>query len=102
MLEVGRVCVKVLGREAGKKCVVVEKANENFVIVDGELKRRKCNINHLEPLDLMLKIKKDASSDDIIDALGKAGLKAEKKKPKQKKEKKEAKEENTTSKKAKK
>ena len=31
MLEVGRVCVKVLVREAGKKCVVVEKANENFV-----------------------------------------------------------------------
>ena len=102
MLEVGRVCLKVLGREAGKKCVVVEKVNDNFVLVDGETRRRRCNINHLEPLDLVLKIKKDANNDDIIDALSKAGLKAEKKKPKQKKEKKEAKEENTTSKKYKK
>lgn len=99
MLEVGRVCIKILGREAGKKCVVVGNVDKNFVLVDGEIRRRKCNIHHLEPLDLMLKIKKDASNDEIIDALAKAGLKIEKKKPKQKKE---TKEEKPTSKKPKK
>ena len=101
MLELGRVCLKVLGREAGKKCVIVEKIDNNFVLVDGEMKRRRCNINHLEPLDLVLKIKKDSTNEEILEALTKAGIKIEKKKPKQKKEKKEVKEEKT-SKKAKK
>jgi large subunit ribosomal protein L14e len=27
-IEVGRVCVKVAGRESGRKCVIVEKSRE--------------------------------------------------------------------------
>lgn len=51
-IEVGRVCVKTAGREAGEKCAIVEIIDENFVEVVGEaVKNRRCNIAHLEPID---------------------------------------------------
>jgi large subunit ribosomal protein L14e len=50
-IEVGRVCVKTAGREAGEKCVILEIVDENFVeIVGNSVKNRRCNINHLEPI----------------------------------------------------
>mgnify|MGYP002512851281 CR=1 FL=1 len=36
-IEVGRVCVKTAGREAGEKCAIVEIIDENFVEVVGEV-----------------------------------------------------------------
>ena len=35
-IEVGRVCIKTAGREAGEKCAIVEIIDENFVEVVGE------------------------------------------------------------------
>ena len=35
-IEVGRVCVKTSGREAGKKCAIIEIIDENYVEVVGE------------------------------------------------------------------
>lgn len=87
MLEVGRVCVKVAGREAGRKCVIAEVVDHNFVIIDGQVKRRKCNIAHLEPLSQILKIKKGASREEILKELQTLGVKAVETKPKGKKEK---------------
>ncbi len=54
IFEKGRVCLKIAGREAGKYCVVVEPLKESFVMITGpksvtRIKRRKCNIEHLEP-----------------------------------------------------
>jgi len=74
-LEVGRVCVKLAGREAGKKCVIVEKIDENFVIIDSPfVRRRRCNIRHLEPLDILVDIKEGADSKEVEKALRKAKL----------------------------
>jgi large subunit ribosomal protein L14e len=79
MFDVGRVCLKVAGREAGKYCVVVKKLDANFVLVTGprsvtHVKRRKCNILHLEPLKESLEIKDDASDEDVIRAYEHASL----------------------------
>jgi large subunit ribosomal protein L14e len=49
IFEKGRVCVKIAGRDAGRKCVVVEN-HGNFVTVDGDVRRKKVNVKHLEPL----------------------------------------------------
>lgn len=68
MIDAGRVCVKIAGRDAGRKCVVVSVLDEKFVLIDGETRRRKCNLIHLEPLDQMLDIKKDASHSDVVSA----------------------------------
>ena len=51
IFEVGRLCVKLAGRDSGKKCVVVEKVDQQYVLVDGATRRKKVNIRHFEPLD---------------------------------------------------
>jgi large subunit ribosomal protein L14e len=78
-IEIGRVCVKVAGREAGRKCVVVDIVDENFVIVTGPksltgVRRRKTNIKHIEPTDKVVSIPKGASDEDVLKAIGASGL----------------------------
>ncbi len=67
MIEIGRLCIKIAGRDAGKECVVVDVLDNNYVLIDGLTRRRKCNINHLEPLETKLKIRKNASETEIRD-----------------------------------
>ncbi len=90
MIEVGRVCLKVAGREAGQKCVVVDVADRNYVLIDGNVKRKRCSISHLEPLAEVLGIEKGASHDDVVAVFEKLGLLASPKRvkrfPKAKKE----------------
>lgn len=68
MMDVGRVCVKIAGRDAGLRCVVVEVIDSNYVMIDGQTRRRKCNIKHLEPLPITLPVKKGASHDKVATA----------------------------------
>lgn len=32
---VGRICVKVAGRETGRKCVIVDVIDKNYVLITG-------------------------------------------------------------------
>ncbi len=91
MIDVGRLCMKTAGRDAGKIVVVVEKVDDNFVIINGNVKRKQCNIAHLEPLQQVLKIKKGASTEDVKVELKKLKMLKEEEKVKRKpKEKKDA------------
>lgn len=79
IIEIGRLCYKSKGRDAGKKCVVVDVVDENYVIVTGPktltgVRRRKVNINHIEPLDKKIDIEKGASDEAVLAALKSAGL----------------------------
>jgi len=79
MFDVGRICMKTAGREAGKFCVIVDVMEGGFVMVTGpkavtHVKRRKCNVEHLEPTPDIIKIQKNASDDDVIGAYKKHGL----------------------------
>jgi len=66
IIEIGRVCRKTTGKDAGKYCVIVEKIDDNFVMTEGVAqKKKKTNIKHLEPLPKVLDIKKGASLDDV-------------------------------------
>jgi large subunit ribosomal protein L14e len=82
MLDIGRVCLKTAGRDAGKKCVIVDILDKNFVMIDGETRRRKTNISHLEPLDAMLEIEKGADNAAVVAAMRKSGIEVADKKPK--------------------
>ena len=78
-IEVGRICVKLAGREAGRKCVIVDIIDENFVLVTGPkqlsgVKRRRANIKHLEPLPQKVEIGKGASDEEVLKAIEAAGL----------------------------
>ena len=86
MIEIGRLCVKLAGRDAGLKCVVVDILDDKFVLIDGETRRRKCNILHLEPLKDVIKIKKKDSHEDVKKEFEKLGLTIRETKPKQKTE----------------
>ncbi len=77
-IEVGRICVKVTGRESGKRCVIVDVIDKNFVLITGPrnltgVKRRRVNINHVRPLEEKIRIKRGASDEDVAQALAKAG-----------------------------
>lgn len=62
-IEIGRVCVKIAGREAGEKCVIVDLIDENFVeVVGSSVKNRRCNINHLEPLEDTIEVSNDVEA----------------------------------------
>ncbi len=51
LLEKGRECVIVKGSDAGKKAVIVDVIDENFVKIVGEkVKERRINIKHIELL----------------------------------------------------
>ena len=66
-IEVGRVCIKTTGREAGQKAVVVKVVDKNFAIIDGKrIKRRKCNVHHLYPTEEKLKIKENEQHEEIV------------------------------------
>lgn len=73
-MEVGQLCVKIAGRDAGKKCVVVDILDNNFVLIDGETRRRKCNILHIEPLEQTVDVKKGASHELVAKALESLGI----------------------------
>lgn len=79
VFDVGRVCVKIAGREAGRKCVVVDIVDDKFVLVTGPksltgVKRRRANVKHLEPLSYRVPVEKGASDKAVLAALEKAGL----------------------------
>ncbi len=75
LIEVGRVCIKTAGHEAGEKCIVIDNAGDGFAIVVGpRVKKRRCNIKHLEILPHKIDIKKGAAEKEAVDALLKAGL----------------------------
>ena len=74
--EVGRVCVKLSGRETGKKCVIVDVVDKNFVLITGPksvtgVRRRRTNVDHLEPTAEVIELKKGAEDDDVEKALTK-------------------------------
>jgi len=73
-IEIGRVCVKVSGREAGRKCVIVDMMDKNFVLVTGPktvsgVRRRRVNVNHVEPLQDKVDVNRGASDEEVAEAL---------------------------------
>jgi len=88
MFEVGRICTKIAGRDARKKCAIVDVMDDNYVLIDGQTRRRKCNVDHLEPTDKVVKLKKNASNKETCKALNDEGIECEEKKSKPEKEKK--------------
>lgn len=86
MIEIGRLCVKTAGRDARLKCVIVGVVDKNLVLIDGQTRRRKCNVAHLEPLAELVKISKNASHEEVVSALKQIGIEVKERKQKAKTE----------------
>jgi len=70
--------MKTAGREAGKKCVIVDVMDKSFVLVTGPkkitgVKRKRVNLNHVMVLEDRLDFKRGASDEEITSALEAAG-----------------------------
>ena len=78
MLEVGRFCVKLVGRDAGKEGIIIKVLDNSYVLVDGNLRRKKVNINHLEPLNIKVNIKEDLKTEEVLKLLEEKGFKISK------------------------
>jgi large subunit ribosomal protein L14e len=68
-MEIGQMAVKIAGRDSDQLCLILNIIDENFVLIDGNVRRKKCNIKHLEILDKTLEINKNASSEMVVKAL---------------------------------
>jgi len=73
-IDIGRICVKLAGREAGKKCVVVDMVDKNFVLVTGPkqlngIKRRRVNVNHIEPTERKVNIRRGETDEELLKTL---------------------------------
>jgi len=72
MFKPGLICRKTAGKEKGQVCIVLE-VKDSLATIDGYVKKRKCNIGHLEPL-ATTELPKEASHEDIIKLLEALGF----------------------------
>tara|TARA_Y100000310_G_C20697509_1_gene826751 strand:+ start:507 stop:959 length:453 start_codon:yes stop_codon:yes gene_type:complete len=72
---IGRICVKLAGRDAGQKCVVLSEIKNSRVLIDGATRRREVNVNHLEPLADTVEVKAGASTAEVSKVLEPFGVK---------------------------
>lgn len=82
MNEIGRLCLKIAGRDSNKTCVIVDVLDGNNVLIDGQTRRRKCNVRHLEPLNKIITLHKGASHSDVKNAFSEIGIEIRDTKPK--------------------
>lgn len=73
-MEVGRICIKTRGREADRRCVIVDMIDKNFVLVTGPkdltgVRRRRVNLSHLEPTEEKIEVDRGASDEEVRAAL---------------------------------
>ncbi len=78
-IEIGRVCVKTAGKDAGKYCVITKVMDKNFVEITGPkalsgVVEQKTNIIHLEATADKVEIKHGAKDEDVLKAVEKAGF----------------------------
>ena len=77
-IEIGRICIKNAGRLDGRKCVIVDIIDENFVLVTGPkdvtgVKRKRANVRHLVPTPEKIDIPKGASDEEVKAVLESSG-----------------------------
>jgi len=73
--DIGRLCVKTIGREAGYYCVIVDVIDKNYLLIDGlKVRRRRVNYKHIEPITETVEINKGASHEQVEAAIKKAKL----------------------------
>lgn len=73
-MKIGQLIIKICGRDSSQMGIVIDNVDNTYVLIDGNVRRKKCNIKHLEALDKVLKIKEKASSEEVKKALEKEGI----------------------------
>lgn len=68
LIEVGRICIKKYGRDAGSRAVVTKVIDKNFVSIMTSIRsrERRCNVKHLEFLNEKIEV---ANKEQLAKAL---------------------------------
>lgn len=72
IIDVGRVCIKTKGRDAGSIVAIidVEGEDKNYAVIEGpKARRKKCNVKHLLFTDRKISIKKNATREEVMEKL---------------------------------
>jgi len=80
--EIGTLCTKSNGRDAGLWCVIVDLPKDGYALVDGQTRRRTVNIAHIIPSDKKVKLKKGASHSEVAAVLKALKIEVHERKPK--------------------
>ncbi|MFX0073506.1 MAG: 50S ribosomal protein L14e [Candidatus Hermodarchaeota archaeon] len=71
--DIGRICVKTMGREAGNYCLIVDVIDKNYLLIDGlKVRRRRVNYKHIEPTSDVIDLEKGADHAAVEAAIKKA------------------------------
>lgn len=69
-MQLGEVCIKTKGKDAGKKVVVLSGLNKGRVLIDGKnVKRKECNVLHLFPTGEKIKVTKEIKHEELLKLL---------------------------------
>ena len=82
-VSVGQLCIKTAGRDSGKTCAVVDIIDSNFVLIDGQTRRKRTNILHLETIEGKIDLKPKADHLLVKKEFEKLGIKIQDSKPKE-------------------
>lgn len=77
MIEVGRICKKIAGREKGRYCLVI-KLEGKFAEISGAkkygmCKRKRCNLKHLVPTKFKIHLKGE-KQEDLEKSISESGI----------------------------
>lgn len=77
MLEIGRLAYKIAGRDSDY-CAIIKIVDDKTVTVDGNVRRKNVNIDHLHLLDKILPIKENAKREEIQKHFANLGITSKK------------------------
>lgn len=70
VFERGRICMQLRGRRAGQKVMVIDVESPSMVVIEGvNVKRRKCNVEHLFATPKKVEVAKNPSREEVVKAL---------------------------------
>lgn len=73
---VGKICIKTVGRDKGKQCVIIDVIDKSYVLVTGPkeltgMKRKRANLKHLVLSDKHIDISRGASDSEVLEVIKK-------------------------------
>ncbi len=64
-VEIGRVCIKTSGRDAGNEVVIIDVKDSPYVVIEGaNARRRRCNSKHLHFTSRKINIARNSSREE--------------------------------------
>src|SRR3989344_523850 len=78
MVKIGDVVMKIAGRDAGRVGIVTEDLGKGFFMVDGDTRKKKVNVKHIEFLGKEGRVGKGSTREELRKEINNLGFKVNK------------------------